>query len=266
VPAAVTVTAYAIDLALGSGLIVRSLLGPNPRSGSRFYGLGNELEATLPVLLLVGLAALMWGRGRSRGGAALFASSGLVLGVFVGSGRLGADVGGVITVGAGVAAATVLMLPGAPGRRTIALAVLVPFLALVGLAGLDLATGGDGHFTRTVLRAHDGAALWDVVQRRYTLAFNVLTGGAMPFITGVALLAAGYAWKYRERIYAPLRGSPPWRAAMLGGLAASLVGALFNDSGPVLLVFGVFVLACVTAYVRGDPDLADEPPFSGSSH
>ena len=75
----------------------------------------------------------------------------------------------------------------------------------------------------------------------------------MPFITVVALLSAAYAVRYRERIYAPLRGSPAWGAALAGGLAASVAGALFNDSGPILLVFGVFVLACVTAYVRGDP-------------
>jgi hypothetical protein len=278
VPAGVALTSYAVDLALGSPLIIRSLLGPNPRSGSRFYGLGNELEATLPVLLLVGLAALLTsradlagetaafgaGRGRSRNGALLFAAAGLVLAVFVGAGRLGADVGGVISVGAGVAAATVLMLPGGPTRRVVALAVAVPAAALVGLAGLDLVTGGDGHFTRTVLQADDGGALWDVVKRRYTLAFNVLTGGAMPFITAVALLAAAYGWRYRDRIYAPLRGSPPWQAALLGGLAASVAGALFNDSGPILLVFGVFVLACVTAYVRGDPALAGESPSDGA--
>ena len=92
--------------------------------------------------------------------------------------------------------------------------------------------------------------------RRYELAFNVLKTGAMPFVTALAVLSAAYAARYRERIYAPLRGSPAWRAALAGGLAAAVVGALFNDSGPMLLVFGVFVLACVTAYVRGDPRLA----------
>jgi hypothetical protein len=101
--------------------------------------------------------------------------------------------------------------------------------------------------------------LWDVIARRYTLAFRVLSTGAMPFITMLALLAAAYAARYRERIYAPLRGSPAWRAALAGGLTSSVVGALFNDSGPVLLVFGVFLLACVTAYVRGDPKLAADP-------
>ncbi len=258
VPAAVSLVAYATDLALGSPLIIRSLLGVNPRSGSRFYGLGNELESTLAVLLLVGLGALLWGRRRSRGSAAIVAVAGLVLGVFTGAAELGADVGGVITVGAGVAAAALLMLPGRPSWRRIALAALVPVAAIVALAALELATGGNGHFTRTILHADSGGALWDVVVRRYTLAFNVFTLGAMPLVVVIAALAVAYALRHRERIYAPLGGSPGWYAAFVGGLTASIAGALFNDSGPLLFVFGVFVLACATAYVRGDPRLDGE--------
>ncbi|MDP1847448.1 MAG: hypothetical protein Q8K79_06625 [Solirubrobacteraceae bacterium] len=256
VPAAVTIAAYAVDLVFGSQLIVRSLLGANPRSGVRFYGLGNELESTLTLLLLVGLGALLWGRPRSRRNAAIIAGSGLVFAVFVGSGRLGADVGGVITVGAGIAAATVLMLPGTPSRRTLLLAAAVPIAALVALAALDLVSGGNGHFTRTILQADSAGSLWDVVTRRYTLAFNVLKTGAMPFVTLIAVLGAAYAVRHRRRIFAPLADSPSWRATLIGGLTASVVGALSNDSGPMLLAFGVFVLACATAYIRGDPRLA----------
>ncbi len=259
VPAAVSIVAYAADLAFGSPLIVRSLLGANPRSGVRFYGLGNELESTLTLLLLVGLGALLWGHARSRRSAAIIGLVGAVFAVFVGSGRLGADVGGVITVGAGIAAAVVMMAPGRRSRRTLLLAAAVPLAALVALAALDLATGGNGHFTRTILQADNAGSLWDVVTRRYTLAFNVLKTGAMPFVTLLALLGAGYALRYRERIYAPLAGSPSWHAALVGGLTASVVGALSNDSGPMLLAFGVFVLACATAYIRGDPRLATQP-------
>jgi hypothetical protein len=258
VPATVTLVSYATDLAFGSPLIIRSLLGVNPRSGSRFYGLGNELEATLAVLLLVGLGALLWGRPRSRVAAAVFAVAGLVLGVFTGAAQLGADVGGVITVGAGVAAATLLMLPGRPSRRRMAVAALVPVAAVAALAALELLTGGNGHFTRTILHADSAGSLWDVVVRRYTLAANVLGLGAMPLITVVAALAVAYALRYRERIYAPLRGSPAWRAALIGGLTASIAGSLTNDSGPLLFVFGVFILACTTAYVRGAPWLDAE--------
>ncbi|HVF80084.1 MAG TPA: hypothetical protein VNA28_17455 [Solirubrobacteraceae bacterium] len=256
VPAAASLVAYAVDLVFGSQLIVRSLLGANPRSGVRFYGLGNELESTLTIMLLVGLGALLWGRSRSRRNASIIAVSGAVFAVFVGSGRLGADVGGVITVGAGVAAATILMLPGTLSRRTVLLAAAVPIAGLVALAALDLATGGNGHFTRTILQAEGAGSLWDVVTRRYTLAFNVLKTGAMPFITLIALLGAAYGVRYRKRIFAPLEDSPSWRAALIGGLTASIVGALSNDSGPLLLAIGMFLLACATAYVRGAPRLA----------
>ena len=67
-PAVVGLAAYVVDLAAGSPLIIRSLLGPNPLFGSRFYGIGNELEATLSALLVIGIGALLYGRGRSRGG------------------------------------------------------------------------------------------------------------------------------------------------------------------------------------------------------
>ncbi|MDP2712285.1 MAG: hypothetical protein Q8O56_13795 [Solirubrobacteraceae bacterium] len=260
VPATASIVTYCVDLAFGSPLIIRSLLGVNPRSGSRFYGLGNELEATLTAILLVGLGALLWGCPRSRRNAAIVAAVGAVFAVFVGAAQLGADVGGVITLGAGIAAAMVVMLPGRPSRRTLLMAVSVPLLGLVALALLDLASGGDAHFTRTILQADSPGALWDVVTRRYTLAFNVFSLGAMPLITAVALLGSAYAIRYRERIYAPLGDSPSWRAALIGGLAASVVGALTNDSGPLLLVFGVFVLACATAYIRGDPRLANAEP------
>ncbi|MDQ6805079.1 MAG: hypothetical protein M3065_08935 [Actinomycetota bacterium] len=42
-PVAATVVAYTADLANHSQLIVRSLLGPNPKFGSRYFGLGRRV-------------------------------------------------------------------------------------------------------------------------------------------------------------------------------------------------------------------------------
>lgn len=256
-PALVTVPAYVIDLAFGSDLIVRSLLGPNPRFGSRFYGIGNELEATLPVLMLIGLAALAGRASRSRRLALVFAVPLLLLGAAIGAGRLGADVGGVITVGAAAAAAVVLSLPGRISRRGALVALSVPVLAVVALAAIDLVTDGDAHFTNTVLRADSAEALVDTVGRRYQLAWQALIRGAMPLLTLLAVAAAVYAWRRRASLYAPVAQRPAWGVALLAGLAGSTAGALTNDSGPVLLVIGIFILAWATAYIRGDPRLAD---------
>jgi hypothetical protein len=41
-------------------------------------------------------------------------------------------------------------------------------------------------------------------------------------------------------------------AALAGGLVAAVAGSLVNDAGPVLLVYGVAVLAAATAYARGN--------------
>jgi len=262
VPCLLMVLFYIVDLANHSHLIIRSLLGPNPRFGSRYYGIGNELESSLPVLLFIGLAALLYGRTRSRGVAAVFAGAGLILGAAIGSGRLGADVGGVITVGAGTAVAAILMLPGRLTVRRVVIACLVPVAALVALAGLDLATGGNSHFTRTVLHAHGENALHDIFVRRYELAYNSLKRGLMPFATAIALLTLAYGFKYRERIFAPLGGSDVWRAALAGSVAAGVAGSLSNDSGPLLLVVSTFAVVATVVYIRGDPRLARVEPVS----
>ncbi len=125
IPAAVGLTVITVDLALGSHLITRSILGPNPGYGSRFYGIGNELKPALMVLLLAGLAAILTDRPKSNRNALIVLVSGLVLGVVLGSGRLGAGVGAAIIVASATAVAAMMMLPGKihpqaprdPGRK-----------------------------------------------------------------------------------------------------------------------------------------------------
>jgi hypothetical protein len=176
---------------------------------------------------------------------------GAALALVIGAGRLGADVGGVITVGAGTAAATLLMLEGGVPRRAVAVAVCVPIAALVVLAVVDLVTGGNSHFERSILYAGSASSVEETVGRRYGLALDALERGLMPVLTALALLAVACALRWRRTLYAPVAEYAGWRAALVGGLVAAVVGALVNDSGPVLLVYGVVVLAFATAYARG---------------
>ena len=254
-PAAVCLAAYTADLALGSNLLVVSVLGPSVVSGSRFYGVSNELEPILPIVLLVGLAALTTGRPITGRTFALYGAAGLALLVVVGWGRLGADVGGVITIGAGVAVATLVMLPGATSARRIAVAALVPVAALLFLIAIDLALSGGSHLTRNLLRADDPGELWELVTRRYELSWRILTSADKPAHFLAALLAVVFAWRNRARLYAALPHRS-WAAALLGGLAAGVAGALTNDSGPVLFINAVIGLAALTAYLLGRPDPA----------
>src|SRR5437764_506246 len=128
----------------GSHLTGLSIAGPNPKGGSRFFGIGNELEIILALTVLLGTGAALT-LLPERVAPRVFAGACLVAAVVIGAGRLGADVGGVITLGAGGAAAVVMSLPRGPTPRAIALAVIVPVLAVGALVLLDLPFGARVH-------------------------------------------------------------------------------------------------------------------------
>jgi hypothetical protein len=179
---------------------------------------------------------------------------GVVLAVVEGSARIGAGVGGVILVSAAFALAAVMMLPGAVTRRRLLIVTISPLAGLLALAAIDLATAhGGGHYTGSILHARSAGDLRDVIVRRYTAAWDELKNHAMPAATGFAMLYAVLGLLRRRELLAPIGEDPAWTAALAGGLAAGVVGALAEDSGPVLLVVAVFTLGCVASYLWGRP-------------
>lgn len=252
VPAAVVIGAHLADLVAGSPLIVRSLAGPNPGFGARYYGVGNELEAILSVTVLLGAGAFLAGR-RGRTVPAGFALVCLVTALFIGAGRLGADVGGVITIGAGAAAAVLASLPGGVTKRALAIALVTPALAVAALVAVDIVTGGDAHLTRSVLDADSPGELVDVAERRFEISWSSLKQGTTPLSVGLFAVALGYGIARRREVLAPLRGDPAFAAGMWGALAATVVGALANDSGPTIFLVGAAALVLAAGYLAGKP-------------
>lgn len=261
VPAAVTFGTHAIDLALGSRLIGLSLAGPNPKGGSRFFGIGNELEIILAITVLVGTGAALT-LLPERAAPRTFAVAALVAAVVVGAGRLGADVGGVITLGAGGAAAVVASLPRGPTPRTVALAIVVPILAVGALILLDFAIGGGAHLTRTISSSSGPGDLGKVLLRRWRLSTVGLTRGTtlIAIVIFVALLILGVV--RRRELLAPLSGQRerPFRAAVIGSFFALVIGALANDSGPMIVMIGTVSLVLLVGYVRSDNFQNARPP------
>ncbi len=261
VVALVAVLALTIDALAGTQLLMRSLLGPKPAFGARFYGIGNELKSGLAVLVFAGVAAMLYPAVRRRRAALAMACAGIALAIVEGSARIGAGVGGVILVSAGTAVASVMLLPGAVNRKRILIVTAAPVAGLVALAALDLLTAhGGGHFTGSVLDARSAGDIRDILVRRYGAAWDELKNHLMPFATALALGASAYGVRRRERICAPVDSDPAWPAALAGGLTAGVIGALTEDSGPVLLVVAVFALGCVLAYLWGTP--RRQPPRS----
>ena len=245
-PAAVAIGSEILDLAFGSPLTQRSLLGPNPILGARFYGVGNELEVTLAVIGLLGTGALLATAAprRLRTG---FVASGVALAFALSWGRLGADVGAALMIAAGTAAAAVATLAGGSLRRRAE-------LVLAALAVLDLTTGGDSHFTRSVLRAGGMHDLANVAQRRLELSYNSLGRGVIGVLVAVAVAAIVLGVRARERLLGRLVGFPGLRAAMAGALVAVVVGAISNDSGPIILLIGTVYLTLAVGYLRAAPN------------
>jgi hypothetical protein len=259
-PALVAVVALTADALAGTQLLLRSLLGPDPALGVRFYGIGNELKSGLAVLVLAAVAAALYPAVRGRRAAGAMALAGIALAVVEGSARIGAGVGGVILVSAGAAIATAMLLPGQVTRRRALLVLLSPAAGLLALAALDLATAhSSGHYTGTVLHARSAGELRDVLARRYLAAWEELKNHAMPFATALALLCAALGLRLRNRLLAPVADDPAWLAALAGGLTAGVVGALSEDSGPLLLVVAVVALGCVVSYLWGRPEPQSTP-------
>ncbi len=244
-----TTAPCAIDVIAGSPLTSLSLIGPNPGGGVRFYGIGNELEAILAPLILIGTGAALAGfaAGISRRGAAIaFLAVAVPLALVFAAGRFGADVGAAIVFPAGAAVSAAVI----SGRRSLALlALAVPFLALALLALIDLVSGGDAHLTRSVLNAGGFGDLADVAERRLRLSAISFGRAAASPVLWALLATIAVAVFQRRRICAWFEGSPALGAAFAGAVAATALGTLANDSGALLLEVGTAYLLAFGGFV-----------------
>jgi hypothetical protein len=247
VASAATVLACAIDVVAGSPLTALSLLGPNPGLGVRFYGIGNELEALLAVLVVAGTGAALAGfmpRLPQTRAAAAFLLVGVILAFVFAVGRFGADVGAAIVLpfGAAVAAATI----GARGLRSAVLIIAAPIAAVGVLALIDLVSGANSHLTRSVLDAGGLNQLGEVAQRRLELSAHSFVRPVVYFFLPLVVVVGLLAYLRRDRLANWLRDVPAMRAGIIGSLAAVLIGTLANDSGALVIVVGA---AYLTAFL-----------------
>jgi hypothetical protein len=273
---ALTVLAYAVDVVAGSPLTSLSLLGPNPGLGVRFYGIGNELEALLAVLVVGGTGAALTGfAGESRQlpprhqpqpilgtagcvqsrkrAATAFVAVGLLAAFVFATGCFGANVGAAIVfpVGAVVAAVTI----AGRGRRTaLLLVVAAPLAVLALLALIDLLSGANAHLTRSVLDAGGLGSLADVAQRRLQLSAHSFARPVLLALLPLVLAAAALAYLRRDRLRAWLERVPAMRAGLVGALAATLIGTLANDSGALLLEIGTAYLLVFLGFAWAESD------------
>jgi hypothetical protein len=260
-----TVLAFSVDVIAGSPLTPLSLIGPDPGLGVRFYGIGNELEALLGVLVVAGCGAALAGflpGLSSRRSALTFLAVGLLSAFVFAAGRFGADVGAAIVFP--VAAAVAAVLVAGRGRRSaLLLVVAAPFAVLALLALIDLLSGANAHLTRSVLDAGGLADLADVAQRRLQLSAHSFGRPVLLVFLPLVLVLAVLAVLGRDRLGAWLADAPAMRAGLLGALAATAVGTLANDSGALLLEIGTAYLLVFVGFAWAERAPV-EPPRASS--
>jgi hypothetical protein len=130
---------------------------------------------------------------------------------------------------------------------------------------LDLVTSGGAHLTRSVVQADSPGALVELAQRRFALSLSGLERGPMPIVLWVAVLVLARGVIRRRELLAPLdpevggRDGMAFRAGIVGALFATVVGAIANDSGPLIALIGTGFLALAVGYARGRPSGAPVP-------
>lgn len=236
--AVATLTLIALDVAATGPLHASSILGYSIQTTGRYYGLPNASFAVYAAsLFLLAGAVAGWApdRVRATGAAAV-----LAVGVaFVAAPWLGNDVGGTLTLlPIGLAAAFCWF----GGRFTPRVVALGTGLVAAGFGALALVEtlGGTTHLGRAV--SGDGALL-NTLTRRFEANLGLLVDQWWGFVS-LAGAAAVVVWLRRpERYldYLPQRSGQ--RVAALAISAASVVGFVVNDSGPVVNVLCLVVLA-----------------------
>ena len=218
-PAALTVIAYAVDVVAGSPLTSLSLLGPNPGLGVRFYGIGNELEALLAVLVVAGTGAALTGfaprASRRAPSRRVFLATGLRLRLRLrrrplrrrrrrrdrpAARRRGRRRDARRRAGAAPCCSR------SPRRSRPS-----PCSPLV-----DLVSGADAHLTRSVLDAGGLDELAEVAQRRLQLSAHSFARPIVYVFLPLLAAVAALAFVWRDRIAAWLAGRPAMRAGLAG--------------------------------------------------
>ena len=259
-----------VDLLTGGRLQFDTALGNSPTVAGRFAGIGNLAFGLLAAATVV-LAVAAWRavEGRWEGRPALLAA-GAVFAVAIvvdGAPGIGADVGGVLTLGP-VAAITLWVLAGRRVSWGCLLGAGVAALAMLGgLSALDLARpeASQTHLGRLARRAIDGGVVTDVLVRKADAALGSFVRSSLVWIVICTVLLGGLLWAFARPAVQRLTARPLARPLLLGAGLLAVLGGVLNDSGVMVpaMMATVFVPAAVHLLLAPDGPIATPGPPPG---
>lgn len=256
----VTSVSITADLLRNAPLMKMSVLGYDPVSGARYYGLGNEYMGVLVGSTVLGASAALFLAARYRRWLLpVTAFYFLVVLLVVAAPGGGANFGGTVTAFTAFIVALPVLAQIRPGWRNglAALALLGLTAGVVYYINVRVPENVQSHLGRTVgLFERDGwQALRDVAARKAAMnvrlfRYSQWSRAFLAFLAVFAVLVYRPRWVLRDvhRLY------PELTAGFLGIIAGSIAAFLVNDSGVVaaattLLYAGVPVIILSAAVI-----------------
>jgi len=259
--AVTTSVSLVVDVLRDAQLMKVSVLGYDPVSGARYYGLGNEYMGVLVGSAILGTTALLiiWPRYRRQ---LLAAMAVYYLGItyLMFSPHGGTNFGGTLTaVVAFIVTLAALLQIKPKGKTLLFLFTGLVLLAAVALQlNLSLPDNEQTHLGRTIilLQNHGWQALQEIVLRKGAMNLKLLrySQWSRVFLAFLGVFAVLFFRPYG--VVRKLRETYPAIAAgFLGIIAGSLTALCFNDSGVVaaattLLYAGVPMIILVSQILR----------------
>jgi hypothetical protein len=235
----VSVAAVMIDLVLGARLARSSILGFDPMTGARFYGLGNEYEGAVFGATVMGCAAMLerWPALRRGWMPVVLLPLGVVT-LLSGLDRYGADFGGLI-VGAVTLAAAWFSFRGRPVRAAHLWALLGLGLAgVVGVLTLNILrpSGATSHIGLLARQIATGgpAYLYSVIARKIAMNLRLMRYTPWADVLLAFIVVLGILFYRPVGLLRRLIAENPWfTKGFWAALAGTVAAFLVNDSGVV---------------------------------
>jgi hypothetical protein len=232
----------ALDALFGGPLMGRSILGGDPVTGGRFYGMDNDWMGFAVAGAAVGAGA--WLQARSGKGQWPMTVFLLAMLAVIGLPFFGANWGGGVTT----AAAFTALAVARRGRRAwraagwIAAAMVVTGL---GLLAVDAArtSGAQSHLGQLWRQAAGRGAqvVWGMALRKTAVNLSIWGYSWFALVGGAVLLGLLAALWSRLNAAGALRSRPAFRAGLVAALVGMVVGGVVNDSGAAVAAGGLLV-------------------------
>lgn len=254
----ITVLFLVTDICLGAPLMKTSLLGYDPISGARYYGIGNEYLGVLLGASLIGLTLCLEILRRSKPNHYIYSIAILLifLGIsyFVAAPQWGTNVGGGISFFSCFIILLLLINQKRLGFITLLITPLFTFFALTALFIYDLNRPEEAQshigLTARLIQEQGIISIFPIIKRKLSMNwklfhYSMWSRVLITFLASLALLFYRPMGLFRK-VFSDL---PFLHSGLITGIIGTFIILLVNDSGIVAAATTMIYVAPTLLYL-----------------